>query len=270
MRDEALREKLLGRLSSEGTGAAGFYPCALNELPDLKERLDDGTHYRNAQMLSPEPHHPARPSRRHPGGARKDRADHASDHKGGFHTMSVRIATARDKEAWDEYVAANPRSTAWHLWGWREVIGKTYGHTPYYLLATGASGLEGVLPLFHVKSLLFGNTLVSMPFLDGGGLLADTDDAGRSLLAEAVSIAGRTGASAIELRHLDPPMWRGRPAPRRRSRPMVRSPSKVRMLLSLPGSSEAAGRLFQGKIEESDQEALEGRMPGRHRRHGAS
>ena len=46
-----------------------------------------------------------------------------------------------------------------------------------------------MLPLFHMKSLLFGNTLVSMPFLDGGGPLADTDDAERSLLGEAVSVA---------------------------------------------------------------------------------
>ncbi|MGD0485615.1 MAG: DegT/DnrJ/EryC1/StrS family aminotransferase [Syntrophorhabdales bacterium] len=52
VRDWTLRDKLLGRLSSEGTGAAGLYPCPLNELPDLKERLDDRRRYRNAGILA--------------------------------------------------------------------------------------------------------------------------------------------------------------------------------------------------------------------------
>jgi dTDP-4-amino-4,6-dideoxygalactose transaminase len=52
VKDPTLREKLLNRLSSEGTGAAGFYPGALNELPRLKERLDDRRHYRNARILA--------------------------------------------------------------------------------------------------------------------------------------------------------------------------------------------------------------------------
>ena len=161
--------------------------------------------------------------------------------------MSVHIATARDKEAWDEYVATNPRASAWHLWGWREVIEKTYGHMPYYLLATGESKVKGLLPLFHLKSLLFGNTLVSMPFLDGGGLLTDTDDAGRSLLLEAVNIARRTGVSTIELRHLDPPVWPAGPLPGgiRTNGPAA---PKVRMLLALPGSSEVLVNSFKAKL----------------------
>jgi dTDP-4-amino-4,6-dideoxygalactose transaminase len=52
VKDRTLRDRLLGRLSSEGTGAAGFYPCALNELPGLKERLDDRKQYKNARILA--------------------------------------------------------------------------------------------------------------------------------------------------------------------------------------------------------------------------
>ncbi len=161
--------------------------------------------------------------------------------------MSVRIATTGDKAAWDNYVAANPKSSVWHLWGWREVIEKTYGHTPYYLLATGVSGLDGVLPLFHVKSLLFGNTFVSVPFLDGGGLLARTEDAGRGLLFQAVGIARRTGASTIELRCLEPPTAPAHTLPGGilTHGPHVR---KVRMLLALPGSSEALLGSFKAKL----------------------
>ncbi len=52
VRDRTLRDRLLGRLSTEGTGAAGLYPCPLNELPGLKERLDDKRRYGNARLLA--------------------------------------------------------------------------------------------------------------------------------------------------------------------------------------------------------------------------
>ncbi len=48
----------------------------------------------------------------------------------------------------------------------------------YYLLAENEgsnieSGIAGILPLVHIKSILFGNSLVSMPFLNYGGVLTE-------------------------------------------------------------------------------------------------
>lgn len=56
---------------------------------------------------------------------------------------------------------------------------KSYGLQPHYLLARNGSEIRGVLPLLHVKSILFGNYLTSMP----GGLCA-ADDHTAAVLAE--------------------------------------------------------------------------------------
>ncbi len=161
--------------------------------------------------------------------------------------MNVRLATPADKDAWDAYVRARPGSTSWHLWGWREAIGETYGHRPYYLLAEGPSGVEGVLPLFHMRSLFFGNTLVSMPFLDGGGPLAETDEAEKRLVAEAIGIARSVGAPTIELRRTEPSSCPANPTDGADPDHGEHS-RKVRMLLALPGSSEALTASLKAKL----------------------
>lgn len=52
VKDRKVRDRILERLKSYGTGAALFYPCPLNELPGLREILQDSNIYANAKMLS--------------------------------------------------------------------------------------------------------------------------------------------------------------------------------------------------------------------------
>jgi hypothetical protein len=42
--------------------------------------------------------------------------------------MKIRLATPADKNPWDSYVLSHPDSTHCHLFGWKEVIEKAYGH----------------------------------------------------------------------------------------------------------------------------------------------
>jgi FemAB-related protein (PEP-CTERM system-associated) len=61
--------------------------------------------------------------------------------------------------------------------------------------------IEGVLPLAQVKSLLFGNTLVSLPFAVYGGVAASSPAAAEALELEAQVIARRLGVAHLELRN---------------------------------------------------------------------
>src|SRR5262249_45587976 len=61
--------------------------------------------------------------------------------------------------------------------------------------------VRGVLPLVFLSSRLFGRFLVSMPFVNYGGVLTDTIEAQQALLETAVSRATALGATHIELRH---------------------------------------------------------------------
>lgn len=113
-------------------------------------------------------------------------------------TLAVQRATAPAE--WDDVVRRSAGWTHFHLWGWREVIERTYGHECVYLEAREADGtLAGVLPLVHVRSMLFGRYLVSMPFVNYGGPLG-TPQAVGALVTAAVAEGRRRNAKLLELR----------------------------------------------------------------------
>src|SRR5947209_3307809 len=86
--------------------------------------------------------------------------------------------------------------------GWRRVMERSFGHQTFYLMARDEKEqVRGVLPLVFVSGRLFGRFLVSMPFVNYGGVLTDTSEAQRALLETAVSRATDLGATHIELRH---------------------------------------------------------------------
>ncbi len=58
------------------------------------------------------------------------------------------------------------------------------------------------MPLAHVNSLLFGNSLVSLPFTVYGGVAATNEDAGLALEQEAQQLAKRLGVDHLELRNV--------------------------------------------------------------------
>ena len=86
---------------------------------------------------------------------------------------------------WDAFVAGCPGATFFHRAGWQQVIEDVFRHRTHFLYAQRGERIEGVLPLAHVKSLLFGNALVSLPFAVYGGVAADTDEAAAALEDEA-------------------------------------------------------------------------------------
>lgn len=104
------------------------------------------------------------------------------------------------KKRWNDFVKNSPEGSLYHLTGWRNVIEKSYSHKSYYLLAEEGGKLKGILPLFLVKSWLFGSSLVSLPFVDSAGLCSQGDQLEKALLEEACKIASDEGVDYLELR----------------------------------------------------------------------
>ena len=102
--------------------------------------------------------------------------------------------------AWDSYVAAAPNAAISHRWGWKKAVEETFEHRAYYLMTQTDGKVEGILPLIHMRSLLFGNFLVSVPFSSYGGVLADSVSARDTLLSHAVDLAKELKVAHIELR----------------------------------------------------------------------
>jgi FemAB-related protein (PEP-CTERM system-associated) len=114
--------------------------------------------------------------------------------------VSVRPFQAGDERRWDEFVRAHASGTFFHLSGWQRVIERAFGHRTYYLIAERGPAVTGVLPLTHVKSLLFGSSLISNAFSVRGGPIAEDPETLDSLEAEAVRLMDAIAVPVLELR----------------------------------------------------------------------
>ena len=72
------------------------------------------------------------------------------------------------------------------------------------MYAEANGSIQGVLPLGHVNSWLFGNSLVGLPFAVYGGVAAISAQAAEALELEAQEIARRLGVAHLELRNVNP------------------------------------------------------------------
>jgi FemAB-related protein (PEP-CTERM system-associated) len=119
-------------------------------------------------------------------------------------TIQVRQLQTSDVARWDSFVASCPEATFFHRAGWRQVLERAFGHDTYYLFAESDGRIEGILPLGHLRSRLFGNALVSVPFCVYGGVAAASDAARAVLTLAARELAERLNVDYLEMRNLAP------------------------------------------------------------------
>lgn len=111
------------------------------------------------------------------------------------------IATAAQ---WDAFVVGCPEATFFHRSGWQNIVRNVFRHDTYFLFAQVDGCIEGVLPLGHVRSWLFGNSLVGLPFAVYGGVVATNARAADALELEAQKIAKKLGVAHLECRNVNP------------------------------------------------------------------
>jgi FemAB-related protein (PEP-CTERM system-associated) len=129
---------------------------------------------------------------------------------GAFEEAPVIVTTASegDAPAWDAFVHRQHAAIGYHEWQWRHVFERAFGHQAVYLAARRhdrvgrrRNRIVGVLPLVEIKSLLFGRTLTSLPFLNYGGVVSDDPVVDRALIDAAAVIARQRRSRYVELRH---------------------------------------------------------------------
>ena len=168
--------------------------------------------------------------------------------------INIKIIDSADTRAWDAYVHAHPGADLYHLSGWKDIIEKTYSHKTCYLAACNgsSSSITGLLPLVHLKHFVFGNSLISIPFFDMGGILADNRETEAALLSKAIKLGQKLKCSSIELRQTQPlaslDAYLSDAGLSDSSLSHDVQSHKVRMLLDLPNSSEALMKSFKSKL----------------------
>ena len=150
----------------------------------------------------------------------------------------IRLYTESDRARWNAYVMNSEEASCYHLIGWKDVIEKTFRHKTYYLLSEDGHGkINGILPIVNLKSLLFGNYGVSLPFFNYGGVCANDNTIRDELLNEAANIARSHNMKHLELRHVQN-SENGLPV----------KTSKVSMRLALPANPEILWKAFPSKL----------------------
>ena len=114
--------------------------------------------------------------------------------------MQIITASKADKGKWDAFVKKHPEGSPFHLFAWHDAVVNAFGHKPFYSVATKNGEIAGVLPLFQLKSFLFGNIISSVPFGAYGGILADSNETFQLLLEKAQNVTQECNADYLELK----------------------------------------------------------------------
>jgi FemAB-related protein (PEP-CTERM system-associated) len=159
----------------------------------------------------------------------------------------VRSITVRDDvEAVrvDEYLQRSAGARLHHDPRWLGVFARAFGRRGKYLAAIDGDRVVGVLPLVFFSHPIFGTFAVSMPFLNYGGVVANSREIAEALLARAQEETRRSGGRHLELRH-DTQHFPSL-TPRRH---------KVAMILELQGSAEAEWQRLDRKVRNQVRKA---------------
>ena len=161
-----------------------------------------------------------------------------------------------DTESWDRFVQKTAGASIYHLSRWRGLIERCFGHQSHYLCARSheSGELVGILPLLRLKSRLFGDFLVSVPYFNYGGALAVSPDIEIGLMNYAADLAGKLGVEHIEFRDEMPRTdWQART-------------DKVAMILPLPETEQALsnnlGSKLRAQIKRPQKEGLQTQVGG--------
>ncbi|MEZ6130613.1 MAG: FemAB family PEP-CTERM system-associated protein [Planctomycetaceae bacterium] len=115
-------------------------------------------------------------------------------------TTIIRCSTTAPT-GWNEYLQPFGYD-GFHLRSeWAAVFRHALQHQPYFLWATSGNDIVGVLPLMFVSGSIFGKFLASQPYLNTGGVLADTDSVAEQLISRAAELADELDVKHLELRH---------------------------------------------------------------------
>ncbi len=111
------------------------------------------------------------------------------------------VTVTAQPRGWHEYLAAHGYAGFQQSPQWSQALSHGLEHQSFFLQATQGQRLVGVLPLQLVESRLFGRFLVSLPYVNTAGVVADSDVAAMALVDRAMELADALDVKHLELRH---------------------------------------------------------------------
>ncbi|MFO6424962.1 FemAB family XrtA/PEP-CTERM system-associated protein [Motilimonas sp. KMU-193] len=143
--------------------------------------------------------------------------------------MQLKLLTPDMRKQWDEFVLSHPEGEFFHLSGWQQIFEQVYHHPCWFYYVEEQGRILGILPLTQIKSWLFGNKLISLPFSVCAGVLSIDPDATQLLLWQAKSLGESLNVDCIELRHRREtlPDWLTKPSHENFACELAASPEQI-------------------------------------------
>lgn len=105
--------------------------------------------------------------------------------------------------AWSDYVKRIPDTNIAHQIGWKDVISKGLGHKPKYFIALDNYQIVGILPMVKLRTWWNSKYLISLPWIDYGGISAIDSEIESMLLNRAIQMADIEKVAFLELRSIN-------------------------------------------------------------------
>jgi FemAB-related protein (PEP-CTERM system-associated) len=161
----------------------------------------------------------------------------------------VNVNVEASAQRWDAYVNSRPTATGYHLAAWATVFNKAFGHQTRYLAAEADGQIRGILPLVIFKTRFLRRFSVSLPFVNYGGIVADSPEVERALVEAAIAETKAVGGEYLEMRHT------------RRLFPSLPSKQhKVAMVLQLEDTEERQWTVLDRKVRNQVRKAEKGNL----------
>jgi FemAB-related protein (PEP-CTERM system-associated) len=161
-----------------------------------------------------------------------------------------------EQTEWDAYVAGNSGSLFSHLYGWAEALALTCDLPVFRLAARNGHGrITGALPLILFSPPGSDKRLISLPFTDAAGILADGQDVFQALLNAAMELAVEHGAVHLELRQAGNASFPDPPQAGKAGFSHTPHAFKTGLTRELPSSSDMLWRSLEAKVRNQVRKA---------------
>lgn len=161
--------------------------------------------------------------------------------------MQIKHVTRPGGE-WDAFAESHPEVRLGHAAAWASIFSDAYGLDAHYLEARDSRGsLRAILPLVSFRSRPGGRRrLISLPYLDGSGILALDAEAADRLLEHALELVATHRFDGLDLRSAStahsPP-----------DRP--EATDRVNLILRLEKDPETQWKAFRAKVRNQTRKA---------------
>jgi FemAB-related protein (PEP-CTERM system-associated) len=158
--------------------------------------------------------------------------------------MSIRIADSSLSASWSNYVQTHPDGLPYHMPSWQQAIKYAYGFDSFCLIAEDSGDVRGILPLTRFHHPFRKRSLISLPYCDAAGVLADDQVIATNLINYAFELAAECNCN-YQIRSAEPLAVTGE-----------NRTGKVRMVLELPNSAADLMEALKSKLRSQVKKPL--------------